>query len=243
MIKITQLTKSFSGQAVPTLNELNLQVASGEFCVLLGTNGSGKSTLMRVLSGEYIVDAGSLQVAGVDMTQQDRSSVIASVVQDVNAGTIASLTVLENMVLSLRRGSKGSFSSYQNDAARIAALIEGLGVGLERFLHQPMSTLSGGQRQMIATLMAVHSQPKVLLLDEHTAALDPKMQQILMAYTAHAVETYEITTLMVTHKLEDAVKYGDRLLMLKNGRIALDAAGAEKRRLTVPELLQLFNGG
>jgi len=241
MLRIRGLTKIFAGQSEPTLKQIDLEVPAGQFCVILGNNGSGKSTFLRVLSGEYEADAGEIAMGGVAMTRAHRSSIVASIVQDVNAGTIGSMTVLENMVLSLQRVRGGAFSFYQKEAATVEKMIAGLEAGLERFLHLPMSSLSGGQRQMIATLMAIHSRPQVLLLDEHTAALDPKMQQVLMRYTARAVTAHAMTTLMITHKLEDALEYGDRIILLQNGVIALDVSGAEKGRLTMSDLVSLFH--
>ena len=152
---------------------MNLHLQRGDFCIIIGSNGSGKSTLMKIISGEYKPDTGTIKIQEDDLTNQDRSNVIASVVQDVNQGTIPEMTLLENMTLSLSRSKKRCFSLYHRQSSQIAKEIQALGIGLERCLHEPLSHLSGGQRQMVATIMAVTSRPKLLLLDEHTSALDP----------------------------------------------------------------------
>lgn len=240
MVKIIGLTKAFPGLPAPTLKHIDLTLKPTDFCILLGSNGSGKSTLMRVLSGEYSVDAGQIEINGHDMTHRDRSGPVASVVQDMHKGTIAQMTMLENIVLSMLRGRPARSVLYRQYENEVTALVATLGIGLERYLHTPMGCLSGGQRQMIATLMAVHSKPDVLLLDEHTSALDPKMQRILMEYTAGAIASSNIVSIMVTHKMEDALRYGNRLLMLHEGTIVHDICGAEKEALTVADLLGMF---
>jgi putative ABC transport system ATP-binding protein len=229
MLKITNLTKSFIGNANPTLREINLDLSHGDFCIVIGGNGSGKSTLLRCISKEYEIDSGSI-------TKHN----IASVVQDISRGTIAEMTCLENMLLSYMKNRSAKFSFYQKYEDKMCLKLAELGLGLEKFINKPLNILSGGQRQMIATLMAIISKPEILLLDEHTSALDPKTEKKLMDYTVAKIREENITTMMVTHKLEDAIKYGNRLIMLNKGEIILDVKGDEKYRLNIDNLFQLF---
>ncbi|MDR1597555.1 MAG: ATP-binding cassette domain-containing protein [Holosporales bacterium] len=231
MFELTDVKKSFSGMFAPILNGVSLRIEPGEFCVLIGANGSGKSTLMKVISGEHPVDAGRVTCDGG----------VAQVLQDVKLGTIASMTLLENLVISCVRKQRAAFSFYKRYKSDAIKKVEALGIGLEQYIDQPIGALSGGQRQMIATLMAVNSGSQILLLDEHTSALDPKMQAKLMENTANAVTEQHLTTLMITHNMEDAVKYGDRLIMLHKGRIALDIRGREKASLDARSLVSLFH--
>jgi len=236
MIFIKNLTHTFPGHEEPTLKDINLTLTPGSFCVLLGSNGSGKSTFLRLLAGEYAVNHGTIEINGVDVTRKKRSDIVACVNQEMHRGTVAQMTLLENMVLSLQRTRGGSFNFAAMQEEQIAALVKSFGTGLEKYLYTPLGSLSGGQRQMIATLMALHSKPELLLLDEHTSALDPKMQPQLMAYTAAAVTAQKATTLMITHNLSDALTYGDRVLVLQEGCITRDISGAEKQALTLVDL-------
>ncbi len=233
MLKLEKIKKTFPGGFEPVLKGIDLTLSPGEFCIVIGSNGSGKSTLMRSISGEYSVDSGKILVKG--------KALIASVTQDINQGTIAEMTLLENMVLSKLLGKKASFNFYQQQMAEVAVIVKELGIGLENYIDQPLKHLSGGQRQIIATLMAINSKPKILLLDEHTSALDPKMQKLLMEYTANAIAKNNITSLMITHKLDDALRYGDRLIMLHQGQIVFDVNAEEKRALDINKLLELFH--
>jgi putative ABC transport system ATP-binding protein len=241
MLKLSNVTKSFSGCFEPVLNSINLELQNGDFCVLIGSNGSGKSTLISSITGQYQIDSGNIIIDAKDMTNKDRSHLIATVIQDVNKATIPEMTLLENMVLSKMRGQKVKFSFYQSFESEIFTLVKELGIGLEAYINKPIGSLSGGQRQMIATLMAIYSKPQILFLDEHTSALDPQSQNMLMRYSAHAIKQHNITTLMVTHKLEDAIKYGNRLIMLHKGRIVFEACDAKKSALKVSELLTVFH--
>lgn len=241
MLKLYNVKKSFPGNFEPTLKDISLQLVKGEFCIIIGSNGSGKSTLMRTLSGEYNLDGGKIEIDGKDVTKQDRSKFIACVTQDVSKGTITEMTLLENMVLSQMRGQPGNLDFYKKKEAEIISIIKGLGMGLEAYINEPLQKLSGGQKQVIATLMALSSKPEILLLDEHTSALDPKMQKLLMKYTTDSIRQHGITTMMITHKLDDAAAYGNRLIMLHEGRIVLDVQGEEKKALDVNTLLALFH--
>ena len=233
MLKISNIYKTFSGNCSPVLNGVSLELVSGDFCVLIGSNGSGKSTLLKSIDAEYKLDKGKIVT--------DSNALIASVSQDINKGTIAEMTLLENMVLSGLLGKKASFTFYQKKIEEIKLLIQELGMGLEAYIDKPLNILSGGQRQMIATLMAISSKPDILLLDEHTSALDPKTQDLLMKYTANAINENNITSIMITHKLNDALCYGNRLIMLHQGQIVFDVKNKEKEALTIDDLLSLFH--
>jgi putative tryptophan/tyrosine transport system ATP-binding protein len=233
MLKLNKLIKSFAGKFDPVLQGIDLSLKSGEFCVIIGSNGSGKSTLMRCISGEYLVDTGTIEM--------NKNAVISSITQDVNKGTIPEMTLLENISLSRIANKSASLKLYNHNKDEIITIIKELNLGLEAYIDQPLSVLSGGQRQMIATLMAFSSKPEILLLDEHTSALDPKHQHLLMEYTASHINKYNITSLMITHKLEDAVRYGNRLIMLHQGRIVLDLNEQEKKKLDANALLNLFH--
>jgi putative ABC transport system ATP-binding protein len=241
MLELHNLQKSYPGNFEPTLKDIYLRLNKGEFCIIIGSNGSGKSTLMRTISGESNPDSGKIVINEHDVSKQDRSQYIACVTQDVSKGTIPEMTLLENIVLSQMRGKNGNFSFYKKKEAKVISIIKSLGMGLETYLNEPLQKLSGGQKQIIATLMAVSSKPEILLLDEHTSALDPKMQKLLMKYTVDSVTKYGITTMMITHKLDDAATFGDRLIMLHQGRIVLDVQGKEKKALEVDALLALFH--
>lgn len=233
MLKINNIYKTFAGNCNPVLNGVSLELASGDFCVLIGSNGSGKSTLLKTIDGEYKQDQGEIVT--------DSNALIASVSQDINKGTIAEMSLLENMVLSGLLGKKASFAFYQKKIEEIKLLVQELGMGLEAYIDKPLSVLSGGQRQMIATLMAISSKPDILLLDEHTSALDPKTQDLLMKYTANAINKNKLTSIMITHKLNDALCYGNRLIMLHQGQIVFDVKNKEKAALTIDDLLSLFH--
>lgn len=241
MLTILNINKIFPGGFQPVLKNINLVLQRGDFCIVIGSNGSGKSTLMKIIAGEYTSDTGTVMIQDKDLTREDRNHVIAFVTQDVNQGTIPEMTLLENMTLSLSRTKRSGFSLYHRHAKRITQEIQALGMGLENYLHIPLGHLSGGQRQMVATIMAVTSRPKLLLLDEHTSALDPGTQRMVMAYTAQAISEQQLTSLMITHNLADAVNYGNRLIMLHKGQIVFDVSGKEKANLNVTELLTLFH--
>lgn len=241
MLTLSQVSKTFSGGFKPVLTNMNLQLKQGDFCVVIGSNGSGKSTLMKIIAGEYKPDTGKILLEDEDVTKQDRNKSIAAVTQDVNQGTIPEMTLLENMTLSLTRTKRMGFSFYKNRANQVIQEVQALGIGLEQYLHYPLSHLSGGQRQMVATIMAMTSTPKLVLLDEHTSALAPCAQRMVMTYTAQAIAKQRLTSLMVTHNLSDALHYGNRLLMLHQGQIVFDVANDAKANLTVNELLALFH--
>ncbi len=244
MLHISNISKTFPLQAQPTLQDITLQCEEGEFCIVLGNNGSGKSTLFKVLSGELIIDQGKIMLANQALTSlpvHQRAALISSVTQETHTGTILEMSLLENIVLSILRGKKSGYTNLRSHQKYAIDILSSLGLKLEYRLHDKLSLLSGGQRQIIATLMALLTKPQLLLLDEHTSALDPKTQNQLMAYTARKIKENNITTLMITHDLEQAIKYGDRLIMLHGGKILIDLNSKEKSKMTAEKLLSFFH--
>lgn len=233
MLELQKVIKSFSGNFNPVLKGINLDLLPGDFCIVIGSNGSGKSTLMKCISGEYSFDSGNIVVP--------KELSIACVTQDINKGTIAEMTLLENMMLSKLYNKKAKFKFYSNFTREAIEAVKELGVDLAKYIDDPLGNLSGGQRQMIATIMAINSKPDILLLDEHTSALDPKAQNFIMDYTIKNIEKNKITTMMITHKFDDAIAYGNRLIMLHQGEIVFDLKGDEKKKLSVEQLLQIFH--
>lgn len=229
MIEIKNLKKSFLGLAQPVIDNMNFFLKEGDFCVIIGANGCGKSSLLKLISNDYTPDFGSVITKGA----------ISQVWQDVNLGTIAQMSLLENIALNCI--NKPKFLFYSRFKNEVIKQIKELKIGLEEYLDSPLITLSGGQRQMIATLMAIHAKSKILLLDEHTSALDPNMQNILMEYTNEQINKYRLTTMMITHKMDDAIKYGNRLIMMHKGKIVFDVANEEKKSLSINSLLKLFH--
>lgn len=238
MLQLIEVTKTFPGHSHPILNRLSLSFYANEFCVIIGSNGSGKSTLLGTIAGEHVLDNGEIRLSH-DLVENKNFS-IATVRQDINEGTVPNMTLLENVVLGCLRKQKARLRPYHSHRETAIKMIQSLEMDLERYLHTPLKYLSGGQRQMVATLISIQSQPKILLLDEHTSALDPKTQSMLMAFTAKAIEQTQILTLMVTHRLEDAIRYGNRLIMLDRGQVVLDVSHEQKKVLSRKTLLDLF---
>lgn len=228
------------------LKGIDLTLEPGEFVAIIGGNGAGKSTLLNSVAGSLPVNYGQIKIDGHDVTYQSvakRAKLISRVFQDPKQGTATLLTVEENLSLALKRGAWRNFWSNgvkhsQRDLFR--AKLASLGLGLEGRLSAEIGLLSGGQRQAITLLMATINQPSLLLLDEHTAALDPKTSATVMEITDKIVHEQNLTTLMITHNMADALKYGNRLIMLDHGQIAVDIKEEQKKQLTVPDLLELF---
>lgn len=244
MLQIKNISKSFQMDAKPVLEDISFELGIAEFAVLIGGNGSGKSTLFKLISGEYPIDSGEVYLEGQALSAvpwYKRSMQISTVSQDLNAGVVKEMTLLENLSLSFIRGQGASFSSVEKRRELCLDYIRRLDLGLEKYIDTPMQALSGGQKQMLALAMATFVKPKLLLLDEHCSALDPKSSQQLMQYTEKTVRDQNISTLMITHSLSDAVRFGQRLLMLREGRIILDVQGAEKQSLTAQGLLALYH--
>ena len=249
MLDIQNLSKTFNPGTVnekKALSSLSLHLDEGDFVTIVGSNGAGKSTLFNAIAGSFYADEGSISLAGKDITfmpEHERSRRIGRLFQDPLRGTAPSMTIEENLALAYLRAAHGNpFSRIsKKDKEFFAEQLKQLGMGLEDRMKNPVGLLSGGQRQALTLLMATLQKPKLLLLDEHTAALDPQTAQRVMDITDRLVRENHLTTLMITHNMRDAIHYGNRLLMLHNGRIVLDISGEEKARLTVPDLLALFS--
>ncbi|MCL2654277.1 MAG: ATP-binding cassette domain-containing protein [Coriobacteriia bacterium] len=227
------------------LSNVSLNMRRGEFVVIIGGNGSGKSTLLNVVAGAVSSDEGRVYIDKQDVTfspEHRRAAVIGRVFQDPMLGTAASMTIEENLALANRRGKRRGLGSgvTRTERALFKEMLKPLELGLEDRLTARVGLLSGGQRQALTLLMASLRDPKVLLLDEHTAALDPKTAAKVLEISLQLVREHRLTTLMVTHNMGDALRFGDRLIMMQEGRIVFEASGAEKQSLTVPELVEKF---
>ncbi|NGQ95844.1 ABC transporter ATP-binding protein [Brevibacillus sp. SYP-B805] len=248
MLKISQVRKVFNAGTVNekvALQQIDLHLAPGDFATVIGSNGAGKSTLMNVISGGIIPDQGSVVIDGKDVTklgEHQRASLIGRVFQDPTAGTAPHMTIEENLAIAYARGQRRTFSLGVNRRKReiFREQLRLLDQGLEDRLKTKVGFLSGGQRQALSLLMATFTRPKILLLDEHTAALDPKRAQLIVELTRKIVEQHQLTTLMVTHNMEQALTMGNRLLMLHEGRIILDIPQEKKQQMTTQDLLRAF---
>ena len=248
MIELSAIEKTFEqpgGERVPALRGVDLAMAEGQFLTIIGSNGSGKSTILNIIAGTYLLDTGSIGIAGTDVTrwpEHKRAALLGRVFQDPFKGTCPSMTVAENLRMAELRGRRRGLRLGLDRASleRYRAGLASLGMRLEDRLQAPMGTLSGGQRQAITLLMATISRPMLLLLDEHTAALDPRAAEQIMLVTEHLVRTHALTTLMVTHSMEQAVRFGDRTIMMHRGMIVADLSGDERRGVTEADLLVRF---
>ncbi len=250
MLKIEDLTIVFNKeQSVENhkiaLNHVNLHVEDGDFITVIGGNGSGKSTLMNMISGVFAPDTGTITLDGEDITklsEEARAINLGRVFQDPLMGTCGNMSILENLEIASRRGEKLNLKwGFSKEKLPIyKELLTSLDLGLEKRLSQKVGLLSGGQRQAVTLIMATMKKPKLLLLDEHTAALDPKTAKKVLELTDKIVNENKITTIMITHNMRDAIKYGNRLLMLNEGKIIFDIKGEEKKNLTIEQLLAKF---
>ena len=251
MLIMKNVSKTFNPGTVNekcALKNLNLELKDGDFATIIGSNGAGKSTLFNAITGAFFIDRGLIVLDGEDITYQKehvRSKVIGHLFQDPLKGTAPHMTIEENMALAYLRAktSKNAYFSRINaaDKAKFREHLALLDMGLEDRMKQPVGLLSGGQRQALTLLMATMVTPKILLLDEHTAALDPKTAEIIMELTGKIVAEKHLTTMMVTHNLRYAVEYGDRLLMMHQGQAILDKSGKEKKNLAVDDIMGVFN--
>ena len=250
MLEIKNIYKTFNAGTInekKALQGLNLTLQDGEFCTVIGGNGAGKSTMMNAVAGVWPVDSGAILVDGVDISglcEYQRASMLGRVFQDPMTGTAADMQIVENLALAARRGSRRSFLKWGVPKAEYEPyreLLKTLDLGLEDRMTTKVGLLSGGQRQALTLLMATLKQPKLLLLDEHTAALDPKTAAKVLDATQRIVEKDHLTTMMITHNMRDAIAYGNRLVMMYDGRIVVDVSGEEKKNLTVEQLLNLFS--
>ena len=248
MLKITNLRKTFNPGTVNekvALEGLDLTIEDGEFVTVIGGNGAGKSTLFNAIAGVWKPDYGSIEIDGVDvsnMPEHKRAAFLGRVFQDPMKGTAPDMEIAENLAIAARRGTKRKliWGVRKSERKVYKELLATLDLGLEERLSSKVGLLSGGQRQAVTLLMATLKRPKLLLLDEHTAALDPKTAAKVLEITDRIVQENKLTTLMVTHNMKDAIEHGDRLIMMYNGRIVVDIRGEEKKQLTVEQLLGLF---
>lgn len=248
MLELRGISKQFESEhdgAITALHPLSLQFDSGSFVVIVGSNGSGKSTLLNLIAGSERCGSGSMLLHGHDITgweEHQRAGRIGRVFQNPFRGTIADMTVEENLALAARRGQPFNFGFALTRSLRqeIHERLASLGIGLETKATQQVASLSGGQRQIVTMLMATWQKPQLLLLDEHTAALDPQSADLVLKITGRIVEQDGPTVLMVTHSMQQAVRFGDRLIMIHRGRVALDLRGSEKLRAQPSELVQRF---
>ncbi|MDD2234444.1 MAG: ATP-binding cassette domain-containing protein [Desulfitobacteriaceae bacterium] len=248
MLSMNGVSKIFNPGTVnekTALRNVSLNLEEGDFVTLIGGNGSGKSTLLNCIAGVHMVDKGSIVIDGVDLTkfsEHKRAGVLGRVFQDPMFGTAANLGIEENLALAFRRGQKRSLRWHisAKEKETYKELLKHLDLGLEDRLSTKVGLLSGGQRQALTLVMATLKKPKLLLLDEHTAALDPKTAAKVLELTDRFIDEGNLTALMVTHNMKDAIKHGNRLVMMHDGYIILDIQGEEKQKLTVEDLLQRF---
>jgi putative ABC transport system ATP-binding protein len=248
MIRLSNCCKCFhkgSVNEVCPLNNINLEIGEGDFVSVIGSNGAGKSTLLNAVAGSFFLDSGTIHVSEKDITtwpEHKRAKLISRVFQDPLLGTCPSATIKQNMALAQKRGQRRGLARgvKLKDREIFRERLRVLDLGLEDRLEDKVGLLSGGQRQALTMLMATMIRPEVLLLDEHIAALDPKTAAQILKLTEEIVSEQKLTTLMITHNMKHAIQYGNRLIMLHQGRIICDVSGDEKQSLTVEDLLQKF---
>lgn len=248
MLDLNGIEKTFNPGSVnqkKALRGLDLHLEEGDFVTVIGGNGAGKSTMLNAIAGVYPVDKGEIYINNVNVTklpEHKRAAYIGRVFQDPMMGTCAHMQIEENLAMASRRGQRPGlrWSSRSKDRAFFQERLAMLGLGLEERLTARVGLLSGGQRQALTLLMATLKRPDILLLDEHTAALDPKTAAKVLEITDQIVAEYGLTTIMITHNMRDAIAHGNRLIMMYDGRIVVDVSGEEKQRLTVEDLLALF---
>ena len=248
MLDIKNVEKTFNPGTInekKALNGINLHLDEGDFVTVIGGNGAGKSTMLNMVAGVYPVDCGSIVIDGVDVTrlpEYKRAKYLGRVFQDPMTGTAADMQIEENLALAARRGKTRLLrvGITAKERKEYKELLKILDLGLEERLTAKVGLLSGGQRQALTLLMATLKKPKVLLLDEHTAALDPKTAKKVLDITEEIVQKNNLTTIMITHNMADAIRVGNRLIMMNNGKIIFDVSGEEKKKLTVEALLNAF---
>ena len=249
MLELKQIYKTFNPGTINekrALNGVSLTLDDGDFVTVIGGNGAGKSTLLNAMAGTFPVDGGTISIDGIDVTrlpEHKRAKYIGRVFQDPMMGTAATMQIEENLALAARRGQRRGLKAgiTAKERKEYQELLKILDLGLEDRLTAKVGLLSGGQRQALTLLMASLVKPKLLLLDEHTAALDPKTAAKVLDTTEKIVQRDRLTTLMITHNMRDAIAHGNRLIMMYEGRVAVDVSGEEKKNLTVEQLLSLFS--
>ena len=248
MLKLSNINKTFFPNTINekvALKDINLTIEDGEFVTVIGGNGAGKSTMLNIIAGSIPVDSGSIVVDDIDITnlpEYKRAAILGRVFQDPMMGTAPTMQIDENLAIAARRGDKRGLKWGISNKERVKyqELLKDFELGLEDRLSAKVGLLSGGQRQALTLLMATLRKPKVLLLDEHTAALDPKTAAKVLDITDKIIEKANLTTFMVTHNMKDAINHGNRLLMFNEGKIILDIKGEDKKKLTVEKLLKQF---
>lgn len=250
MLKISNVFKTFNIGTINekrALNDINLTLNDGDFVTVIGGNGAGKSTLQNVISGTITPDYGKVEINGIDITkfpEYKRAKFIGRVFQDPMLGTASDMWIEENLALAYKRGENRSPFKWMINNENVNLFknsLAKLGLGLEDRMKSKVKLLSGGQRQAITLLMATIRKPDLLMLDEHTAALDPKTANLVLTLTNEIIEQNNLTTLMITHNMKDALSYGNRLIMMDQGKIIYDVSGEDKKKLTVEDLLKKFN--
>ena len=249
MLTIRHISKTFNPGTINekhAIRDLSLELAEGDFVTVIGGNGAGKSTLLNAVAGVWPIDSGSILIGDEDVTgmpEYKRARFIGRVFQDPMMGTAPNMQIEENLALAYRRGQRRGlrWGITQAERARYREQLAGLGLGLEDRMTAKVGLLSGGQRQALTLLMATLQQPKLLLLDEHTAALDPRTAAKVLELSDRIVQEHRLTTLMITHNMKDAIAHGNRLIMMDAGQVVVDISGEEKKKLTVPDLLALFS--
>lgn len=248
MIRLDSITKVFNPGTADenvAIRNVSISVAEGEFITVIGSNGAGKTTLFNLIAGTMPVSGGAIRINDVDVTKHPefrRARYIGRIFQDPRLGTASNMMVADNMMICYRKGMKGLRVSLNRRMREFfRERLSALQMGLEHRLDDNVGLLSGGQRQALTLLMMVLSEPSLVLLDEHTAALDPKNAQIVLDLTTRFISEYHLTTMMVTHNMGQAIKFGNRLLMMDGGEIILDVSGQEKRDLTVEKLVEKFH--
>ena len=249
MLEIKNVSKTFNAGTInekKALRDISLTLNDGDFVTVIGGNGAGKSTLLNAICGTWQVDCGHIIIDGKDVTstpEHKRAKYLGRVFQDPMMGTAADMEIQENLALAKRRGKMRGlgWGISKKEREEYKELLSTLGLGLEDRMTSKVGLLSGGQRQAVTLLMAAMAEPKLLLLDEHTAALDPKTAEKVLEITENIVNKNRLTTLMITHNMRDAIKHGNRLIMMNEGKVIVDVCGEEKKNLTVEDLLELFN--
>ena len=249
MLELKDLCKTFNPSTInakTALNHLNLTLNDGDFVTVIGGNGAGKSTMLNAIAGVFQVDSGTITIDGQDVTklpEHKRAARLGRVFQDPMMGTAPTMQIEENLALAARRGQPRGlrWGITASERADYKVLLKKLDLGLEDRLTAKVGLLSGGQRQALTLLMASLKKPKLLLLDEHTAALDPKTAAKVLELSDQIVQENQLTTLMITHNMKDAIAHGNRLIMMDAGHVVVDVSGEDKKKLTVPDLLAMFS--
>ena len=249
MLELINVCKTFNPGTVNAkvaLSDLNLKLNDGDFVTVIGGNGAGKSTMLNAIAGSFLIDSGSITIDGQNITnlpEHKRAAFLGRVFQDPMMGTAPTMQIEDNLALAARRGKRRGlrWGVTKAERADYQERLRALDLGLEDRMTAKVGLLSGGQRQALTLLMAALQKPKLLLLDEHTAALDPRTAAKVLELSDRIVQEHNLTTLMITHNMKDAIAHGNRLIMMDAGHIVVDISGEEKKKLTVPDLLALFS--